>query len=156
MIFLKQLLVFIVTVLYFFLSTGVNLFRTHCECSDSTNISLFANSESNCDETSEDSCCSDKKYCETGEPDSDYSLCECDSPTVTYLKLTDHFAEDSDLEYPFARQLILIHFFASEPILDFKLSEEPKIYSLYSAPQHSLYGRFLLNFIKQHKIALVS
>lgn len=153
---LRQLVVLSIAVLYFFLSTGVILFRTHCECSGSTSISLFAGSESNCDVTSEDSCCSDKKSCETGEPGLEYNFCECDSPLVTYLKLTDHFGEDSDLEYPFAKQLFLIHFSASEPILDNRLSEEPKVYSLYSPPQHALYGRFLLNYINQRKIDLLT
>lgn len=149
-------MVLIVTVLYFFLSTGVNLFRTHCECSGSTSISLFADSESNCDVTSEDSCCSDKKSCEAGEPGSEYKFCECDSPLVTYLKLTDHFGEDSNLEYPFAKQLFLVHFSEAEPIRDFILSETPKIYSFYTPPQHTLYGRFLLNYINQRKIALLT
>lgn len=152
----KQLVVLIVAVLYLFLSTGVVLFRTHCECSGRTSVSLYAGSQSTCGVSTEDSCCSDHTTSETGTPDSEPGCCSCDSPVVSYLKLTDHSGEDYRLEYPQGKPVFLIPVSVYEPISDFSYSENTKVFSLYSPPPNTQYGRFLLNCINQRKLALLS
>jgi hypothetical protein len=151
---IKKILFFLLAVYYLFLSTGVTLLETHCLCSNSTNVSLFVESDSCHDIVSSHSCCSNEKESAVSEPIDQFKhSCGCDSPIVTYLKLTDHFGEDSNFEYTFVKQL---YFDQSFELLSFSpkvLSEKTNTYQNYLSPENHLSGRELINFIHQRKIA---
>lgn len=151
----KHLLVFIFSVFYLFLSTGVTLFRTHCECSGSNSVSLFVASET-CNEIIPDhDCCSEEQIThENCQIDHLHHDCGCTEPIITYLKLTNHFGEDSNLEYPIAKQFSLVHFAQAELIQIIDTSANPQVFPNYSPPENLLYGRFLITFLNQRKIAL--
>lgn len=152
---LRQILFILLAVVYLFLSTGVVLFKTHCVCTGNNSVSLFAASESCNDIISDHNCCGDEKTtCENCQKDHQPHSCGCDEPIVTFLKLTDHFNEGSDLEYPFSKQLTLICFFDTESIQVVDTSISIEVFPYYSPPQKVLFGRFLINFLNQRKIAL--
>lgn len=152
----KKILFFLFAVYYLFLSTGIILLETHCRCSNSTNVSLFVESK-NCHEVvSSHSCCSDEGKVFDKEPVNRIRhSCGCDSPIVTLLKLTDHFAEDSKLEYTFVTTLSIDQSFELLAFIPEVLSAKPDAYPYYSPPENSFFGRNLLNFISQRKIALL-
>jgi len=151
---IKKILFFLLAVYYLFLSTGVTLLETHCLCSNSTNVSLFVESDTCNDAVSSHSCCSNEEESSVSEPiDQFQHSCGCDSPIVTYLKLTDHFGEDSSFEYTFVKQLCFDQSFDLLTLSHIVLSKEIRSYQNYSSPGNHLYGRDLLNFINQRKIA---
>lgn len=147
----------LLAVFYLLLSTGVVLFQTHCACSDSTRISMYTEPGVCIDDVvAGESCCS---QAELGDKKNDIQTCKscnCDAPTITYLKLTDHSGVDSGLEYPFAQQLFLVNFPEAvlRQIID--TSNSPEVFPDYSPPQNYPHGRFLLNFINQRKIDLLA
>jgi hypothetical protein len=151
---IKKISLFLLTVFYLFLSTGVTLLKTHCLCSDSTRISLYTETKSCNDAIPEHTCCEEVNSCESCNAGHDHHTCGCDSPVVTYLKLTDHFGEDSELEYPLAKQLTLMYFSEVKSLKTIAFSSEPTIYPDNSPPENPLYGRNLINFLHQRKIAL--
>lgn len=151
---IKKISLLLLTVFYLFLSTGVTLLKTHCVCSDSTRISLYTEAESCNEALREHTCCADVVTCESCDPSHEHHTCGCDSPIVTYLKLTDHFGEDSELQYPLAKQLVLICFPEVESLQTVAFSPEPTVYPENSPPENPLYGRNLINFLHQRKIAL--
>lgn len=154
--YFRQILVLLLAVFYLFLSTGVMLFQTHCECSDSTSISLYAEPEVCVDDVAADaSCCSHPESSKKND-DSPCNSCGCDTLTATYLKLTDHSGADSGLEYPFAKQLFLVYFSEAIPSRIIDTSNSPEVFPDYSPPQNYPSGRFLINFISQRKIALLA
>jgi len=151
---LKKILIFLLAVFYLFLSTGVTLLETHCLCSNSTNVSLFVESDTCHDVVSNHSCCSNEKEDASSEPAEHFKhSCGCDSPIVTYLKLTDHFSEDSKFEYTFVKQLCFDQSYEELSFIPIVLSEKTPTYQNYSSPENHFFGRFLINFINQRKIA---
>jgi len=153
---LKKILLFLSAVVYLFLSTGVTLLKTHCLCSDSTSISFYSNSESCHESISDHSCCEEDIPLEnpgTGPIDHD---CGCDEPMVTYLKLTHHLGDGSYLQYPGANKISLIHCSTSLLIEVINTSSKTDLYPDYLPPENSLYGRSLITFLNQRKIALTA
>lgn len=150
---IKKILIFLLAVFYLFLSTGVTLLETHCLCSNSTNVSLFVESDTFYDAVAVHSCCSNEEETASSEPVEHFMhSCGCGLPIVTYLKLTDHFSEDSTFEYTLVKQLC---FDESYDLLSFSppvLSEKTLTYQNYSSPENHFFGRYLLNFINQRKI----
>ena len=141
------------SVLYFFLSTGVMLFQTNCECLGQTNVSLFVASEM-CDETiSEHNCCSSESENKHGQPDKTDHSCGCDSPIISYLKLTNHLDKDSNFEYPMARIIGLLNIAVSETVEQLLPEKSVVHFTYYAPPENKKVGRDLINFIHQSKIA---
>ena len=155
--YFRQILVFLLAVFYLFLSTGVVLFQTHCACSDSTSISMYTEPEVCIDNVvAVGSCCSQTESGDNTDDIQTCKSCNCDTPTITYLKLTDHSGADSGLEYPFAQQLFLVNFPEAVLCQIIDTSNSPKVFPDYSPPQNYPHGRFLLNFINQRKIDLLA
>ena len=153
---IKKILLFVIAVVYLFLSTGVTLLQTHCLCSDSTRISLYAASESCNEIISDDGYCDEENKCQdipTGHKD---HSCGCDEPIVTYLKLTNHPDEGSNLEYSIGQQLTLVHFREALTLQLSVFSTGSTIYPDYYPPEDPLFGRFLIAFLNQRKIALTA
>lgn len=151
---IKKISLFLLTVFYLFLSTGVTLLKTHCLCSGSIRISLYTEAESCNDAVSDHTCCGEENLSESSNDSSEHHSCGCEAPVVTYLKLTNHFGEDSELEYPLAKQLILMYFPEVESLQTVAFSPEPTVYPENSPPENPLFGRNLINFLHQRKIAL--
>lgn len=152
----KHFLVIILTVFYLFLTTGVTLLSTHCLCSDSMNISLYTESESCFDAIPGHICCEDTNSCNDCDLNYEHHSCCCGEPIITYLKLTNHLNEDSNLEYPMGKQLYLSHFPKTTSFQLIVASSEVLVYPEYSPPESLLYGRFLITFLNQRKIALTA
>ena len=151
----KRILTFIFTVFYLFLSTGVTLLETHCVCSDSTSISLYTTSESCNEIISDHTCCDGENTCTEYFVGNETHSCGCNEPIVTYLKLTNHFGEDSVLEYPIVQKLCVVY---SPETVSFRviISPESSVYPDYLPPENPLFGRFLITFLSQRKIALTA
>jgi hypothetical protein len=138
--------------IYLFLSTGVILFQTHCNCSGQTNVSMYA-SQSPCEpESSDNGCCEEQTSC-CSIPEKQESSCGCNVPEITFLKLTDHFAKDVNPTLSATNFICLLAGFANETF------EEPNLqkstdHVWHSPPDTKISGRFLINFIHQRKIAL--
>lgn len=153
---LKKILVFFIAGLYLFLSTGVTLLQTHCLCSDSTRISLYADPES-CLETSPgQDCCEHGSQCDDNQADHKHPFCGCEKPIVTYLKLTNPLNDGSALEYPIGKLICLDQFPHEKFLQKVILLPEPIKYSDYSPPENPRYGRYLISFLSQRKIALAA
>ena len=153
----KHILLFVFTVFYLFLSTVITLFETHCVCSGSNSVSLFVASET-CNEIIPDhDCCREvqKNTCENCQIAHLHHSCGCNEPIVTYLKLTNHLGEGSALEYPIVQKLCVVY---SPETASFRviISPESSVYPDYSPPENLLYGRFLITFLNQRKIALTA
>lgn len=149
----RKILVIGFSVVYFFLSTGFMLFQTHCECLGRTSVSLFVASDS-CNEVNpEHDCCSLDSKCEHCQSDKIHHSCGCDSPVVSYLKLSDHFGEDSDFEYPLAKIISLLNISVIETVVELLPEKSPVHFTSYSPPENQRAGRLLINFLNQRKIA---
>lgn len=153
---LKKILVFLIAGFYLFLSTGVTLLQTHCLCSDSTSISLYAASESCTERISDHDSCEENSNCADSSTASGHDDCGCDAPVVTYLKLTNHLGDGSNLEYPLEKHLSLIPCSEIEFLRINVLPSLPIVYPDYSPPENPLYGRYLISFLNQRKIALTA
>ena len=153
---LKKILLFFIAGLYLFLSTGVILLQTHCLCSDSTRISLYADSES-CEEmVSDHGCCECENSCNDPNTSPKHDSCGCDKPIVTYLKLTNHLADGSNLEYSINKPLFLVHYKEASSLKPVVFSLGSTGYPDYSPPENTHYGRYLITLLHQRKIALAA
>lgn len=152
---LKKILLFFIAALYLFLSTGVTLLQTYCQCSDSTRISLYADPEPCLEIVSGQDCCEHVSPCDAPQTDHQHPY-SCDKTSVTYLKLINHQGDGSTLEYP-SGKLIYLDPLPNEKLLQkIDLLPEPIKYSDYSPPENPRYGRFLIAFLNQRKIALAA
>jgi hypothetical protein len=150
---INKILVLAFSVLYLFLSTGITLFQTHCECLGSTSVSLFVAAEM-CDETiSEHDCCSSESENKHGQPYKTDHSCGCDSPIISYLKLTNHLDKDSNFEYPMARIIGLLNIAVSETVEQLLPERSVAHFTYYTPPNNKMVGRDLIHFIHQSKIA---
>lgn len=152
----RKILVFVIAVVYLFLSTGITLLKTHCLCSGSTRISLYVDSES-CEEiVSDHGCCEQEKHCDDSAAGEQNHSCGCDEPIVTYLKLTSHLADGSNLEYPNNKPLFLVHYKEASILKPVVFSIGSTGYPEYSPPENTPYGRYLITLLHQLKIALAA
>lgn len=149
----RKILVIGFAVIYFFLSTGIMLFQTHCECLGRTNVSLFVAADT-CDEVNaEHDCCSVESKCEHCQSENIHHSCGCDSPVVSYLKLAEHLGEDSNFEYPLAKMLSLLNISIIETVEELLPEKSPAHFTYYSPPENKKAGRILINFLNQRKVA---
>lgn len=153
---LKSILVFLIAVIYLLLSTGVALLETHCLCSDSKIISLNSTSDP-CDESiSDHNCCGEEdQHKDVCQPEKSHD-CGCEEPVVTYLKLTNHLGESSHLQYPNAKNLGLVNKVETTLLKLIDLSSETAAFPDYLPPENALFGRYLITFLNQRKIALLA
>lgn len=142
------------SVLYLFLSTGVMLFQTHCECLGSASVSLFVAADSCDDAISEDDCCSTRSNCINSQTEEKLHSCGCESPVVSYLKLSEHFDEGSNFEYPLAKIINMLNVAVIETVEQILPEKSPINFTHYSRPENKKAGRNLINFLNQRKIAL--
>lgn len=92
--------------LFLVTSTGVVIFKSHCSCFDTEQLSIYVSPDS-CDEihadgkdqeSCSDSCCSpysaqaEDRCCSQGCDQND--SCDCDSPETFYFKLQDQVQEE--------------------------------------------------------------
>lgn len=150
----SKILIFALSGFYLFLSTGVMLFQTHCLCSDTSRISLYAAADSCTEIFPDQNCCGENDACGRIYLSEESHSCGCEDPQATYLKLAIHVGEDSHLEYPFVKQFLLANVPEIESGLDVVSSEEPVTHPYYSPPENQYFGRYLINFLNQRKIAL--
>lgn len=140
------------SVIYLFLSTGVILFQTHCKCSGQINVSLYT-SESQCEpESTENECCAAHTSC-ISIPEKHESSCGCNAPDITFLKLTDHFVKNVNPTISTNNFICLPVGFSNQTIEEDNLQESTD-YVWHSPPDKKISGRFLINFLHQHKIDL--
>lgn len=150
----RKILIFGLTVFYLFLSTGVMLFQTHCLCSDTSRISLYTAADSCTETMPEQNCCGENDACGSIYLNKESHSCGCEDPQATFLKLTIHVGGDSHPEYPFVKQLLLANVPETASGLDVVSSDKPATFPYYSPPENQYYGRYLINFLNQRKIAL--
>ena len=153
---LKKILLFLIAVIYLFLSTGVTMLQTHCLCSDSTSISFYSASGSCNESVSDHSCCEDEIYHNSIYTGHKVHDCGCDKPIVTYLKLTNHLDDNSELQYTAGKTLSLSQCMVTTLHKVINTAPDPIKYPDYSPPENSLYGRSLIAFLNQRKIALIA
>lgn len=142
------------SVLFLFLSTGVMLYQTHCECLGSSKISLFAASELSNHTTAEDNCCSTESKPASFQLDIIQQACGCDLPVFIYLKLSRHLGEDSTLEYSLAKIISLQNIAVIETVEQLLPEKLFVHFTNYAPPHTKKVGRALVNFLNQYKIAL--
>lgn len=153
---LKRILVFLIAVIYLFLSTGVALLETHCLCSDSKSISLNSASEPCYESISGHSCCGDEnQHINVNSAQKNHD-CGCEKPVVTYLKLTSHLVDGSYGPYSNGKSLSLVCKVETALLKMMETSSETIAYPEYLPPENTLYGRNLITFLNQRKIALLS
>lgn len=151
---LRKIVVVGLSVLFFFLSTGVMLYQTHCECLGSSKVSLFSAHELSEHTTTEYDCCSAESKSANYQLGIIQQSCGCDLPVLIYLKLTSHLGEDSILEYPLAKIISLQNVAVIETV-EHLLPEKLFVhFTNYAPPDTKKVGRTLVNFLKQYKIAL--
>lgn len=153
---MKKIVIVFLAVVYLFLSTGVTLYQTLCDCVGGVSVSLFVESET-CDEILPDHhCAADENACAQCDVGHVHGSCGCDSPRVNYLKLTDHFGVNSNLVPPLSEPYFLIG--SCEPgILNLQpFQAKSPVFLDYSPPENPFFGRNLINFINQRKIALTA
>ncbi|HET6559361.1 MAG TPA: hypothetical protein VFG54_18700 [Prolixibacteraceae bacterium] len=153
---LKSILVFLIAVIYLFLSTGVALLETHCLCSDSKSISLNSNSDPCYESISDHSCCGEENQHTDGVPPEKSHDCGCEEPVVTYLKLTSHLVDGNHGQYPNGKNLNLVSGVETALLKMVDTSSETVAYPDYLPPDNTLYGRYLITFLNQRKIALLA
>lgn len=153
---LKRILVFLTAVIYLFLSTGVALLETHCLCSDSKSISLNSPSETCYESMSDHSCCGDENEHKDVYPPEKSHDCGCEEPVVTYLKLTSHISDGANGQYSNGKNLSLISREEADLLMRIDSSSETVTHTDYLPPENSLYGRYLITFLNQRKIALLA
>lgn len=139
--------------MYLFLSTGVMLFQTHCECLGSTSVSLFVAADSCIDVITDDDCCSTESNCNDSQLGTINHSCGCESPVLSYLKLAEHFDEGSSIEYPLAKIIGLLNVAVIETVEEILPEKSLFHFTYYTPPNNKKVGRDLINFIHQSKIA---
>jgi len=153
---IKKILILTFTAFYLFLAVGVLVFEIFCKCSGELSISLFVESAT-CEGNGiqNDDCCSSENDCKNCDTAQSQHSCGCDSPTISYLKLTDHFFDTAGSIIPLINPISLLY---GEIItLDNIIPKHPILQTAfldYSPPDNPLVGRNLINFIEQRKIAL--
>jgi len=150
---INKILVLVFSVLYLFLSTGVMLFQTHCECLGSTSVSLFVAADSCSDAITENDCCSTESNCNDSQLEQINHSCGCESPVVSYLKLTEHFDEGSNFEYPLAKIISLLNVAVIETVEEILPERSVAHFTYYTPPNNKKVGRDLIHFIHQSKTA---
>ena len=153
---LKNILVFVIAVVYLFLSTGVALLETHCLCSNSKSISLNSASEPCYESISDHTCCGEEDQHTDGYPSEKSHDCGCEEPVVTYLKLTSHLVDGSLGQYPNGKNLSLMNKVETALLKTLEASSKTVTYPEYLPPENTLYGRYLITFLNQRKIALLA
>lgn len=151
---LRKIVVVGLSVLFLFLSTGVMLYQTHCECLGSSKVSLFAASQLSDYTTTEDDCCSTESKPANFQLDIIQQACGCDLPVLIYLKLSRHLGEDSTLEYSLAKITGLQNVAVVETVEQLLPEKSFVHFTYYTPPDTKKVGRTLVNFLKQYKIAL--
>lgn len=152
---LKKIGYLLIALVYLFLSTGVALIKTNCLCTESTTISIYDISDSESEILSHQNCCETTLPASENINDNEHRSCGCDIPIITYLKLANHPGSETKLEYPVGKSIFIVY---SPYDLNVKLeniSTEVEIYPHYSAPEKP-YGRMLISFLNQRKIALTA
>ena len=150
----RKIVVIGLSVLFLFLSTGVMLYQTHCECLGSSKVSLFAAHELSDHTTAEDNCCSTESKPANYQLDAIQQACGCDLPVLIYLKLSRHLGEDSTLEYSLAKIINLQNIAVIETVEQLLPEKLFVHFTNYAPPHTKKVGRTLVNFLKQYKIAL--
>jgi hypothetical protein len=153
-IILRKIGVIGLSVLFLFLSTGVMLYQTHCECLGSSGVSLFAAHELSDHSASECDCCSIESKPAIPYLDSIQQECGCVPPIVIYLKLSSHSGDDSTLEYSLAKKITLQNIAVIETVEQLLPEKLFVHFTNYEPPLTKKVGRTLVNFLKQYKIAL--
>ncbi|MBC8004945.1 MAG: hypothetical protein H7X84_05690 [Verrucomicrobia bacterium] len=153
---LKSILVFVIAVIYLFLSTGVALLETHCLCSDSKSITLNSASEPCYESIFDHNCCGEEDQLkDVYQPENSHD-CGCEEPQVTYLKLTSHLGDSSTLQQSNGKYLNFVSRIETALLKRMDSSTETVAYPDYLTPEDPLYGRFLITFLNQRKIALLA
>lgn len=151
----KKIGYLLIALVYLLLSTGVALVKTNCVCADLTDISVYDISDTHSESLSDHNCCEESLPVNGNNHANEHSACGCDIPTVTYFKLTNHPGSETKLEYPFGKTLCIAYF--PETII-FSVENVPAEvveYPNYSPPEKP-YGRILISFLNQRKIALTA
>jgi hypothetical protein len=152
---LKKIGYILIAFVYLFLSTGVALVKTNCLCSDSSNISFYDISDSNSEIITHSICCGETLPISKNNDDNEHAACGCDIPVITYLKLNNHPGSDTKLEYP-AGKAYVTGYLPNEIIVNLEnVTSEAEIYPYYSPPEKP-FGRILISFLHQRKIALIA
>jgi hypothetical protein len=150
----RNIVVIGLSVLFFFLSTGVMLYQTHCECLGSSNVSLLAAYELSDSSTTDYDCCTTETESANSQTDKIQYPCECDSPVFIYLKLNSHLSENSIFEYSLTK-IFSIQSVAVIETVEQLLPERLSVhFTNYAPPNTKKVGRTLVNYLNQYKIAL--
>ena len=152
----RKIVVIGLSVLFFFMSTGVVLYQTHCECFGISKVSLFAASKQSDHTNTEDNCCFTESEYANYKPDILQQSCGCDLPVPIYLKLSSHLGEGSILEYPMAKIISLQNVAVIETVEQLLPVQLSVHFTYYAPPDNKKAGRTLVNFLKQYKIALLA
>jgi len=150
----RKIVGILLSVLFFFLSTGVTLYQTHCECLGISKVSLFAAYELSEHATTEADCCYTEPILASNQTDQIQQSCGCDLPVLIYLKLSSHLGEDSNREYSLAKLIILQNAAVIETVEQLLPEKQFARYTNYTPPDTKKVGRTLVNFLNQYKIAL--
>lgn len=151
----KKIGYLLIALVYLFLSTGVALVKTNCVCADLTNVSIYDLSDAQDEIFADQHCCEETLPAGDNEKHNELNDCGCDIPVVTYFKLTHHAGSDTKLEYPTGKTICLVYT-SDAIILDLEnVSTEKEIVPYYPPPKKP-YGRILISFINQRKIALTA
>lgn len=153
---LKKIVAIGLSVLFFFLSTGIMLYQTHCECLGISKVSLFAAYELSEHSTTYADCCSTESILASNQSDQIQQSCGCELPVPIYLKLSSHLGEDSNREYSLVKLIILQNAAVIETVEQILPEKQFARYTNYAPPDTKKVGRTLVNFIKQYKIALLA
>lgn len=124
-------------------------------CIDKTNISFNAISAVENNSLSDQHCCEEHLPSPENNKETNPSDCGCDIATVTYLKLVNHPGSETKLEYPVGKTLCIAYVPASIILLLENAAAEVKTLPPYSPPEKP-YGRILISFLNQRKIALTA
>jgi len=152
---IKKIGYILIALVYLFLSTGIALVKSNCLCSDNTIISFYDISDSEAEILSGENFCEETHPNDEKKNVSDYSSCGCATPTVTYLKLSNHPGSETKLEYPVGKILFIVYS-SAEILLNIEnLSSDIQKYPIYSPPEKP-YGRILISLLNQRKIALTA
>jgi len=152
---IKKIGYILIALVYLFLSTGIALVKSNCLCSDNTIISFYDISDSEGEIHSGENCCEETHPKDEKKKGSEYSSCGCATPTVTYLKLSNHPGSETKLEYPVGKILFIVYS-SAEILLNIEnLSSDIEQYPIYSPPEKP-YGRILISLLNQRKIALTA
>jgi len=151
---LKKIVGILLSVLFFFLSTGVMLYQTHCKCSGISKVSFLAVNEFDEHTASEADCCSAESISTNFQSDQIQETCECDSPVFIFLKLSSHYGEDSGYEFSLNKSMSLQQIAVSDKTERSLPEAILTHFTSYTPPDTKKVGRTLVNFTHQYKIAL--